>query len=172
MENVFLIYLAEHPSQGSYLGMTRSGLSNRRSAHFSASRRGSLLPFHKAIRNRPCGWKWSILHVTTDEQEAGRLEEQEIAARPNLLNILAGGKFGKYRSDRTNPRKGTRGKKMSAEFVEWVTEFHKTRPRKRSHDRDRMKALSLEGKSHKQISDIMSCDPALVSRVLSGKYRP
>lgn len=171
MENVFLIYLAEHPSQGSYLGMTRSGLSNRRSAHFSASRRGSLLPFHKALRNRPCGWKWSILHVTTDEQEAGRLEEQEIAVRPNLLNILAGGKFGKYRSDRTNPRKGTRGKKMSAEFVEWVTEFHKTRPRKRSHDRSEILRLSKEGHTQAQISRLMGCDQGLISRVLSGKFR-
>lgn len=172
MQNVFIVYRAAHLSRGVYVGLTRMGLSARKGAHLSAARRGSKIPFHQALRSRPCGWEWTILFVSLDGEEAGRREAEEILRQGATLNILTGGCGGGNWPD-GYPLGGVKnkGRKMPPEFVRWITNFHRTRPRKRRYDREAMVRLRAEGKTIVSVANILNCDPALVSRVVNGKYK-
>lgn len=173
IENVFIVYLAVHPTQGSYVGMTQSGLSSRRGSHVSAAKRGSLLPFHKALRASPCGWQWSILGTSMDRVEAGKLEASAIKKHRPSLNIREGGvRGGTYPADFIHGGKKNGGRKKPQEFREWVTEFHRTRPRKRMFDRDQIRQLAATGMTQTAIAEKLGCNQSVVSNTLSGKSRP
>lgn len=175
IQSMHIIYLAEHPEHGKYIGLTSQGLNTRESLHWRQSRDNEYMGFHEALRtSKRKDWSWTILHFTTDGQEtAERLERVEIANRNPELNQRAGGaggglwtgdtsKFGKYNLGR-RPNAATRQK---------LSVHQSTRPRKRTHSRARMFELSLAGESQASIAKTLQCDPALVSRVLNGKYKP
>lgn len=68
--------------------------------------------------------------MEAQEREIFLLRQYDAAKNPNFLNKSMGGHY-----DRSDPEirarisAGHRGKKIPAEWVEWVTEFHRTRPR-------------------------------------------
>jgi len=87
-----------------YVGLTKRTWQKRYKEHLSASRRGSLIRFHRAIRGEFFDIHVSeheILRAGLSEEDVLRLEEIEVQDRslysdknPNGLNMIPGGKKG------------------------------------------------------------------------------
>ncbi len=174
IDRLFIIYQATHKVKGSYIGYTSQGLPSRASDHISTAKRAAVGKFADALRDTGfSGWEWKIIGtVVNDEEAAGIMEAQAILERKPVLNSRQGGKWvGNWREGEGLGGKKNRGRGMAPEVKEWFSKFHATRPRKRVHDREKMISLKNEGKSISQIARLLRCDTALVSRVVSGKYR-
>jgi len=167
MDKVFTVYLARHPRLGTYVGCTSMSVQQRRYFHERAAKNAKT-PFHKALSTSTSGWAWSVLHSTTDQDEAFAREESEIRSRPNSLNVRIG-----WHNKPGIPYGGSKnkGRKMSESTRAWFREFHATRPRKHKYDRAEMLRLFNEGMAIGEISKLLGCDQALVSRVVNGVYR-
>ncbi|MBD2860160.1 hypothetical protein IB286_14250 [Spongiibacter sp. KMU-158] len=88
---------------GTYIGVTRRSWQQRYKEHVYATRRGSLLRFHQALRGElfPVdSVEHQVLRAGLTESEALDIEEAEVENRtlaanhPNGLNMIPGGKAG------------------------------------------------------------------------------
>lgn len=172
MNQLWIIYKAAHRDGRAYVGATVSGLSNRRSTHFSAARRGSTTPFHTALRQEPDGWQWEILATAFTQGDADTMERSYITKIKPSLNVRTGGNGGgKWPTHLRHMCRSKNPRTCSPQLREWFSEFHSTRNRTRKHDRGKMLQLHKEGKRISQIAHILGCNQALVSRVINGEYK-
>jgi hypothetical protein len=171
---LYIIYRASHPTAGSYVGLSTTSLTCRRSAHVTATKRGSKIPFHCALRNTQFkGWLWERLGVHFEKVEAEAAEVGAIRSLKPTLNVRSGGAGG-GNWPAHHPHGGWKnlGKTASPEVKAWFRKFHSERPRKRTHDRQEMRRLFREeGLNFSEIARRLACDAALVSRVLRGEYK-
>jgi hypothetical protein len=104
----------------------------------------------------------------TDKQ-AKTLEAELISKRKPELNVKLGD--GKLHPSYVWGGTKNRGKKISPQLRKWFSDFHSTRPRKRTYDRKKMIAMKNKGMNARQIANAMGCDYALAYRVINNIYK-
>ena len=169
----YKIYSATHPTLGEYIGFTKSPLGTRKTQHHAATRRGSTTLLHNALRDSDfSGWTWSAIGWASTKAEAGKIERNEINSREPKLNTRFGGEGGgQFPADFSHGGYQNRGTKASRATRAKLRQVRQ-RPRKRKFDRQKMLALSDEGVTQEVIAEILGCNQALVSQVVSGKLKP
>lgn len=132
-----LVYKATAPSGRSYIGVTSESLKRRRWGHEHDARKGSHLPFHKALRKYGDAIRWEVLVDGVSFAEANRLEIEAIVAHgtrtPKGYNVSVGGG-------------GNRGHVRSRAAIEATAA--KMRGRTRSPESVARSAAGLRGHKH------------------------
>ncbi len=94
MENrVSVVYSIKHRDTGhEYVGMTSRKAQQRWAAHRSATKKGSELPVHRALRKHGYdAFDWCVLEVCDSFAEAQQAEVKLIAERAPAYNCSDGG---------------------------------------------------------------------------------
>lgn len=112
-----IVYMATNKkNKKAYIGQTIATLEKRKSGHIASSRRGSLYPFHSAIRKyKEAGFIWEIIYLATSLEDLNNAEEiyiKEYCTQKYGYNVLAGGKNALHTLEsRAKISKAMQGKK-------------------------------------------------------------
>lgn len=131
---MFIVYKATNSANGkSYIGKTTRSLEQRKKEHIAKSKKGSMLPFHSAIRKYgDDNFTWNTIAVCESIESLNMAEKSLISEYgtlcPNGYNIHPGGAGGDNISNHPNRefyRKLTRdrflGKHLTQEHKEKIS---------------------------------------------------
>lgn len=152
------VYLATNKVNGKqYVGKTVRSLADRRKAHERSAFKGSMLPFHCALRKYGLDvFEWIEVEEIEDEEDLIKAEIESIAwfgsKAPKGYNLTDGGDGGRGSGFHHTPETiakvsaGNKGKVRSAEFKAKVGDFWRGKKRSESNVA-KLRAANL-GKKH------------------------
>lgn len=135
------VYMHTNRTNGkAYIGITCNGIRTRLYSHESAARRGSRLPFHRAIKKYGIdAFDTSVLATCAGVSEATRLEQRFISQYKT---------FGRNGYNATEGGEGTKGVAISEDRRKAISMHFSALPRTDQHRQRISKALSGASKPY------------------------
>lgn len=162
------VYLVRCEVNGKgYVGKTANGIDVRRYEHEYRAKKGSKLPFHRALCKYGFeNFEWIVIFESEDESELNELEIISIKSMktkaPNGYNLTDGGegmvglkRTDEHRAKLSKALKGrisaNKGKKFSEDHRRKLSEAHKGKPtvwKGKKHSKESRKKMSVSAKGN------------------------